>query len=471
MSKAYLDKRMAEYRALSEKIEAAQKGFEAEGAAAPTEDQVRAVKADVAAANLIAEEITALSEHETRAKAVGELAAKLTAGDGTGGERTEDGTGDGTDGGVRSAGGTTTTPRDPGHYRSVKERGRYSFFADIFNARTERGHQPNPDAVKRLTEHMAHMRAVSMGGGALGIVPPKWLTDEYLKMGRQGRVVANLVRRLPLGDDPRPIVLPKQTAQVDANLTTQTTEGTNNAGWGTDRFTTADDTLTPVAEAAFQDVSRQTLAASVPSADVLIMQDLHDAWDLAMEKLVCTSIVGGTAFTTFATDYSVAAGSATATQFNYVVGGTGGGSAAVNAVIDAQTAVANALYGPADIAVMNYSRFGKFRKLVDANGRPFMPVSRYGPQNAAGALTNVMVGDIEGVDAYGTNGIAGGAVPSAEKFAVLRSQAVMFAESDVMEFTYEQVNGPSNVRMGIWGYAGALLRVPAAVQVFTVTAA
>lgn len=467
MPNAYLEKRKADYRALSEKIQKAQDDA-AKADKGLTEEEFRAVKADVDAAKALATEIEELTEHEVRAAKVGELAASLSSGeDGDGEPDADDET---KDSGHRSA--TTTRQRDPGHYRSIKERGQHSFFSDMFNARSERGHQPDPDAVRRLAENQAYMRAVTTAGGALGIIPPKWLTDEYLKMGRQGRVVANLVRRLPIGDDPRPIVLPKQTAQVDPNLTAQTAEGTNNAGWGTDRFTTNDDTLTPVAEAAFQDVSRQTLAASTPNADVLIMQDLHDAWDLAMEKLVCTAITtGGTAFFTFATDYSVAAGTATATQFNYVVGGTGGGSAAINQAIDAQTAVANALYGPADIAVMNYSRFGKFRKLVDVNGRPYMPVSRYNPQNAAGALGNVMVGDIEGVDAYGTNGIPGTSVPSSEKFAILRSQAVLFAESDLLEFTYDQVVGPSSVRMGIWGYAGALARVPAAIQVFTVTAA
>lgn len=465
MGDTYLDVARKNFADLQTKITKVQADAAASGKGL-TEEEFRAVKTDVDAAKEIAKQIQDLTDNEAQMRAVGELAASL--GTGENGDGDPDAGKDGGDG-AQHRGAATTNQRDPGHYRSLKDGGRGSFFGDLFDA----GHNRNADAIKRLAENTAFMRAagpVTQASGGLGIVPPKWLTDEYLKMGRQGRVVANLVRNLPIGDDPRPLVLPKQTAQVDADMTAQTNEGANNTGWGDPLFTTNTDTLTPVANAAYQDVSRQLLAAGIPSADVLILQDLHDAWDLKVEKAVCTAIVGGTALTTFATDYSVAAGTATNTQFNYV-GGAGAGSAAINAVIDGQTAVANALYGPADIAVMNYSRFGKFRKLVDLNGRPLMPVSRYSPQNAAGALDKMLVGDIEGVDAYGTNGIAGTSVPSAEKFAVLRSQAVILAESTLLEFNYEQIVGPSSVRMGIFGYFGALVRVPAAVQVFTVTAA
>jgi hypothetical protein len=40
-----------------------------------------------------------------------------------------------------------------------------------------------------------------------------------------------------------------------------------------------------------------------------------------------------------------------------------------------------------------------------------------------------------------------------------------------VEFTYDQVGGPSFVRMGVWGYVGTLVRNPKSVSVQTVTAA
>jgi HK97 family phage major capsid protein len=398
-----------------------------------TEDEMRSVTGQAEEAKRIAGEIEQLTEFETRSAAVGQLAATVQ---------------DGQDQQQRSGatGTTQTRERDPGHYRSIKDGGQHSFFRDLFVA----GKHNDDAAKKRLAEHQ---RAVTQASGGTGVLPPKWLADEYLALGRQNRVLANLVRRIPLGNDPRTLNLPKQTAETDQNLASQTTEGANNAGWGTDRFTTDKDTLTPATFAAYQDVSRQLLNASDPAVDALIMGDLRAAWDAKVEALVGAAIVaGGTTSTTFATQ----------TLFKT-------NAAGIDAVVDAQTAVAGDLRGPADIACMSYFEFGAFRKLKDGSNRPLMPVTRYGPQNAVGALGNVLVGDIEGVDAYGTIGIVrSGAV---ETIAVLRSQAVILAESDLLEFTYDQVVGPADVRMGIFGYVGTLVRNPVGVQLIVITSA
>jgi hypothetical protein len=397
-----------------------------------TEDEIKAIAGQSEQARSTYTQIQMLTEQETRNKAVGELAATLEDG------ATEQARAAG------QAGSAYTQARDPGHYRSVKDGGTRSFFRDLFLA----GSKNDAEAARRLDEHQ---RAVTQSSGGTGILPPKWLADEYQAMGRQNRILSELVRRLPLGDDPRALILPKQTAQVDANLVTQAAEGANTAGWGADRFTTNKDTLTPATYAAYQDVSRQLLNGSNPAADVLIMGDLRGAWDTKMEALVGAAIVaGGTTAATFATQ----------TLFKT-------NAAGIDAVVDAQTAVAGDLRGPADIACMSYFEFGAFRKFKDTANRPLMPVTRYNPQNSRGSLGNVLVGDIEGVDAYGTVGIT--RATNTETIAVLRSQAVIFAESDLLEFSYDQVVGPAAVRMGIFGYAGVLVRFPVGVQLIVVT--
>lgn len=375
-------------------------------------------------------------QQQNRSRKAGELAARLG----------------GQDGEVENLGGdhtrsrTTTRDRDPGHYRSAKDGGKHSFFADHFRSKV----LGDADATKRLEEHM---RAVTQASGGTGIIPPKWLTDEYMELARQVRVVANAVRYIPLGDDPRPLVLPKQTAGADANVLTQAAEGANTAGWGTDRYTSNTDTLTPVTKAAYQDVSRQLLGSSTPAVDTIIMGDLRSAWDAMVEGIVCSAILaGGTAAgTTFANEAAFRAN-----------------AAAIDGVIDAQMAVAGDQRGAADLVIMNYRRFGAFRKLKDGNNRPLMPVSRYGPQNAAGALDNVLVGDIEGSDVLASSGVP---TAYAETYAVLRRHAVILGESDLVDFTYEQVGGPAFVRMGIWGYVGTLVRNPNSISIQTVTAA
>lgn len=435
MPNPYLVRLREQHDALRSSIEGLQTRA-AEGNRDLTEEELRSVTEQATTLKNVAEQIESLTEVETRSRKVGELAAQLDAG----GHSTEQKLGV-----EQHRGRFTTQDRDPGHYRSEKEGGEHSFFGDHFRA-----HVLNDQDAKARLE--GHMRAVVQSPNGTGIVPPKWLTDEYDPLARQARMVADRVRRIPLGTDPRPLVLPKQTAGTDQNIAAQTTEGTNNGAWGTDRFSTDKDTLTPVTYAAYQDVSRQLLNASTPVVDALIMGDLRGAWDTKVESLVCEAILAGgtaTAPAAFATEAAFAAD-----------------AAAIDAVIDAQTAVAEDLRGQADLAIMNFRRFGAFRKLKDSSNRPLMPVSRYNPQNSTGALGNALIGDIEGVDVYATAGVPTG---YPEEFAVLRSNAVILGESDLFDFSYEQVAGPSAIRMGIWGYAGILIRHPNSVCVLTVT--
>jgi len=398
-----------------------------------TEEEFRSVQEDTAKAEKLYKEIETLTEFEARSAKVTQLAASLPREPEEPKEKTE----------VRSVSNTTAIDRDPGHYRSIGEGGRHSFFVDQVRARLH----GDEDARRRLEEHT---RAVTSAGNP-GILPPKWLTDEYMALARQGRVAAARVRHMALGNDPRPIVLPKQTAGAN-DIPQQTSEG-GNAPAGSASFTTGSDTLTPATYVEYFDVPRQLLDASDPSVDALIYTDLRSAWDTKMEALVCNAILTG------GTDFNSASPLAWPAS--------GAGNSAIDVVIDAQVAVSEDNRGPADTAIMAYSRFGAFRKLTDANGRPLMPVSRYNPQNANGALGNVLMGDIEGVDALGTSGVPVSATAD-EKFAVLRADAVILAESTVLDFTYDQVVGPSQVRIGIWGYAGTLVRNPGSVQVITI---
>ncbi|QRP48001.1 phage major capsid protein [Amycolatopsis sp. FDAARGOS 1241] len=439
MPNPYLTRLREQHDALHASIEGLQTRA-AEANRDLSDDEFRSVTDQAAQLKKLTAQIEDLAGVEQSRAKVGELAADLDKG-------AEQGQEQNLGGGEQSRSRVTTRDRDPGHYRSVTDGGQHSFFGDHYRA-VKHG---DGEAKKRLDEHM---RAVTQSSGGAGIIPPKWLTDEYQGLARQNRVVADLVRHIDLGQDPRPLVLPKQTGGTDANITTQTTEGANNAGWGTDRYTSDVDTLTPVFKAAWQDVSRQLLDASTPAVDSLIFGDLRAAWDTVVEALTCAAILGATgtaAGTTFATEAAFATN-----------------AAAIDAVIDAQTAVAGDQRGPADLAVMNFRRFGAFRKLKDSTNRPLMPVSRYSPQNATGALDNRLVGDIEGVDAVASSGVP---TAYAETYAVLRRNAVLLAESGVQDFTYEQAGGPAFVRMGLWGYVGTLVRNPGGISIQTVTAA
>ena len=232
--------------------------------------------------------------------------------------------------------GTKAKDRDPGHYRSAKDGGEHSFFGDFYRTKIT----GSESSAKRIAEHM---RALDTGGEGVGIVPPKWLTDEFETLARQGRRIANAVRNVPLGDDPRPMTLPRQTAGTDAVVLEQTNE--NDPVDDTDAWDSDVHVVTPKPTAGAQIVSRQMIDMSTPAIDLLIYGDLMEAYDDKVEAKVGAAIVtaAGAAITTFATEAAFEASN---------------GGAAYDAAIDLQIAIRQARKRPADLLWMNVRRYG-----------------------------------------------------------------------------------------------------------------
>ena len=103
------------------------------------------------------------------------------------------------------------------------------------------------DASHRLAEHN---RALTTGVAGAGGVPPHWLAEEFDALARQGRGIANAVRNIPLGDDLRPITLPRQTAGTDGQIAQQATENTHPGE--ADAWTSTTDVVTPKPFAGLQ---------------------------------------------------------------------------------------------------------------------------------------------------------------------------------------------------------------------------
>lgn len=321
-----------------------------------------------------------------------------------------------------------TRDRDPGHYTRSSPR---SFFGDLHRARAG-----DEDAQRRLAEHQ---RALSTGVQGTGIVPPQWLVQEYEELARQGRAAANAVRNIPLGDDPRPITLPKQTAGTDDVVTEQAAE--NDSPLETDEYDSGVDTVVPKPTAGVQVVSRQMLDMSSPAVDLLIYGDLLGAYNDKVEAKVCAAIVAaaGVPVATLATEADFDA------------------DGAQDAVVDAAMAVWNRRKRPADLLLMSVLRWGKFKKLRDSTGRPLIPASTAGPVNVAGVGTVTAAGQIEELPVIVTDGIGNGATYPESVVALRAADAILF-ESNVMRFRYEEPLGPESVKLGIWGYTGVLVR-------------
>jgi hypothetical protein len=413
-----------------------------------TEAELAAVTADRERAEALASEIEQLVEDELRAARVaagyaeiGAPAEQQNAGTGeTEGERAErDTSGAGT-------GNATTQDRDPGHYRSAVEGGEHSFFADIVRAREGDG-----EAATRLAEHN---RALSTGVSGAGIVPPRWLIDEYEALARQGRVVAEMVRHIPI-TNPAPMTLQRQTAGTDAVLAQQATENTHPSE--TDAFATTVDVVTPKPISGIQVVSRQMIDMTNPAADALIYGDMLAVYNRKIEDSVTAALItaAGAAVKVYASD---------ATDFT--------AAAAEDGITDAAISVWNARKLPADALAMRISRWGRFSKFRDTAGRRLYPADDGQLVNVSGRGSVTVPGTVGGLAVAATDGLGIGGATYPESIVVFRSGDTILFEGNMLRFRYEEVAGPESVKLGVWAYSAVIVRQAAnSVRRVSITAA
>lgn len=428
----YLQRLREKYEGLRTSIEGLQTRAAEEGRDL-TEEELRSIKEMGEQAKTLHTQIQDLTEIENRNASVAKMNATLaeaTAGP-AGAAKTgpEDGKGAQTRSATvtgRSGDRFYTQDRDPGHYRRD---GQHSFFRDLVLSRSH-----DHDALQRLTEHH---RALATGDAGAGLVPPRWLTEEYAELARQGRALANAVRNIPLGDDPRPLTLPKQTAGADeANPAEQESE--NDPVPTTDKFDSDVDTVTPKPTAGSQKVSRQMIDMSNPAIDELIYGDLIAEYNLQVEKKVGTAIM------------------AVGTPLQAIEGPevpvTNPAHFAKQA-IRAAVAVRQARKMRATFWAMSVGRHGEFLNLTDTTGRPLIPDGSDGPMNAFGVGSILVDGRYRGLGLIATEGVA-----VDDEFAAVKASDVLLFESNMLRFRYEQPEGPETIKLGVWAYTAVLIR-------------
>jgi HK97 family phage major capsid protein len=389
-----------------------------------TADELRSVTEQTEQAKALYTQIEMLTEAETRTASVAQLAAKVA--DATAGGEATTGTG------FTTVGGATTTARDPGHYRSVGDGGRQSFFRDLYRSKF----YGDDAASRRLVEHT---RALNTTDDGTGIVPPKWLVDEYAELARQGRALASAVRNIPLGDDPRPMTLPKQTGGTDSVVAEQTSE--NDSVSDTDAFDTDVDTVVPKPTSGAQKVSRQLLDMSSPAIDLLIYGDLIGAYNDKVEVKVCAAIQSlGSALT------GVDSGDVTDPDHYDRV------------AIQAAVAVRRGRKRPPNVYAMSVGMFGNILDLRDTMGRPLVPDGSDGPVNVAGIGSIQSSGRWHSLGMIPTDGFLDTGAPIDDAYWCIHLPSILLFESNMLRFRYEEPEGPQTIRMGIWAYTAVAVR-------------
>src|SRR4029079_7503730 len=434
---AVLTRRREEFRTLHERargvIEAAAGANDGAGRER-SESEGAAVAADRERAEALSEEISQLVEDELRAARVAAGYAEIGTADeaegggapGPGGDQERSGSGT-----EHTTSSTTAQDRDPGHYRSAVEGGEHSFFTDLVRAR-----EGDEEAATRLTEHN---RALSTTVSGAGIVPPRWLTEEYESLARQGRVLAEMVRHIPI-TSPAPMTLPRQTAGTDAVLAEQATENTHPSE--TDAFATTTDVVTPKPTSGIQVVSRQMIDDTTPAVYALIYGDMLSVYNRKVEDKVSAALVSaaGAAVIALASD---------ATNFT--------AAAAEDAITDAAIAVWNARKLPADVIAMRTSRWGRFMKFRDTAGRRLFPAEEQ-LVNVSGRGSVTVPGSVGGLGVAVTEGLGIGGATYPENILVFRSADTILFEGSVLRFRDEEVAGPESVKLGVWAYTACIVR-------------
>ena len=322
---------------------------------------------------------------------------------------------------------------EPEVYRPADAGGdRLSFFRDLLHAQMD----GDGDAQARLTRHGLMMRASGTTATGPGVVPPTWLFNEFAIIAHGARPWADTLRRVGI-DSANPVNLGKQATPGAA--ITATTEG-SPAGDGS--FNANVITTNPVTYTGKVDVSRQLVDGSNPAVDGIVYADCMGAYNEAVESAVVAAFE------------ALAAGTGFGASITYP------GTAPVyanlpDAFIDAAASVIKRRKAPPRVVFMSTGAWAFLSKQKDTQGRPLVTTGYHGPVNAYGLGEATQYGHIAG-EVVGLQCIPSWAGVDNHIYVIKADDAILL-ESSTFNFRYEEVMGPSLIRLGVWGYAAPVL--------------
>ena len=307
----------------------------------------------------------------------------------------------------------------------------YGFFRDVLHAQMD----GDTDAAARLARHTIQMRATGTTTTGPGVVPPTWLFNEFAIIAHGARPWADTLRRVGI-DSANPVNLGKQTTPGAA--ITATTEG-SPAGDGS--FNASVITTNPVTYTGKVDVSRQLVDGSNPAIDGIVYADCMGAYNEAVENAV------------------VAAFEALVVSTGYgaliTYPGTPAYANLPDALIDASASVIKRRKAPPRVVFMSTGAWAFLTKQKDTQGRPLVTTGYHGPMNAYGLGEATQYGHIAG-EVVGLQCIPSWAGVDNHVYVIKADDAILL-ESSTFNFRYEEVMGPSLIRLGVWGYAAPVL--------------
>jgi hypothetical protein len=303
---------------------------------------------------------------------------------------------------------------------------RVSFFRDLLHAQIDQ----DRDAQERINRHRLETRAMATTPAAPGVLPPRWLFEEFAILSHYGRPWADTLRRVEI-TNANPVNVGQQTA--GAAVTVQTEGNPPNDG----SFVANILQTQPKTYTGKVDVSRQLVDGSNPAIDALVYADSMGSYNEQIETAVAAAFEALTPPVTITYPGSPAYGNLP------------------DALIDAGASVRKHRKSQARVVFCSDGAWAYMAKQKDQAGRPLITTGSYGPTNAVGvgqaAVWNHIAGEV--VDLMIVPSWAG----TDNHIWVAKADDFLLLESSTFNFRYEEVLGPSAIRLGVWGYAAPVL--------------
>lgn len=335
---------------------------------------------------------------------------------------------------------------------SVSEPPVYSFTAgvgpsivrDLFNSRVNR----DRDAGSRLDKfnlQIAELTKFATVNRTVGapVIPPGYRPDLYVPQLFQGRPLYSMLSKGAL-TDATPFTLPRFGSATQGSA--DHVEGTNPVD-GT--LTLQQVTVTPGAISGRFRITREIVDASNPAIDAIAFAAMQESYSQQTESKVYALLNGVNGVGGSITAGSVPSGAAA--QAVTGAGPTGAaGVAILDAIRDQLIAYPFRRFAAPNRMALSQEGTTQLGKAKDTTGRPLLP--RLGATNASGTVGVLDQSfDVDGLAGVPTWSMSGNAVGDADAI-IFNAMDAWAWESSLMTFRYEEVAGPANIDLALFGY-------------------
>jgi HK97 family phage major capsid protein len=324
------------------------------------------------------------------------------------------------------AGARVQVGHEPEVYRPG---GEFSFVRDAFRARKD----GDVEAGARFARWQQQLAAFAVETRTThpDVIPPGYRADLLVEPDVPQRPITSRLTGMRVTlVDATPFSVPIRGAFAGVG---DHTEGTAHVAEGA--LTTDEITASPKAVSGAFRVSRELVDSSNPAIDMLAWRSMIEEYDADAEAYAWARIVGASLSKTGGT---VLAALTPVTSIDTA------------AELEAQhVAFFTARRRTASFAASGPEFFSAVSGYADTTGRPLYPVIN--PQNANGTQTN---GDEYGVNVRGVQHVLSdaGGVNGADQSLLIRQSDILYGESAVRQFRFEEVEGPGILKLALWAY-------------------